>query len=95
MATTKDGAIDLDWTAPDAGTAATYRVARQQRDGEWTTLTDTAQTTHSDDAAQTNVQNRYWVQHRNQHSGSTWTESDPVTLIAPLGQPVGNRRRQR
>ena len=87
-ATAGDGSIDLSWSAPDAGTVATYRVARQPQDGDWTTVADTAQTSHSDDTAQPNVQYRYRVQHRNQHGGSAWAESDEVTLVVVPGQPT-------
>ena len=89
-ATAGDGAIDLAWTAPAAGTAATYRVARQPQDGDWTTLVDsTARNSHSDDTAEANVPYRYRVQHRNQYGGSTWAESGTVTLVAVPGQPTG------
>ena len=47
-----DGAIELAWTAPAAGTAAGYRVARQEQDGQWENLADTTAATHSDDTAQ-------------------------------------------
>ena len=87
-ATANDGTIDLTWSAPTAGTVAEYRVERQQ-DGAWTTLTDTAETNHSDNTAATNVPYRYQVQHRNQYGGSTWAESGTVTLLAVPGQPTG------
>ena len=88
-ATTGDGTIELSWSAPTGGTAVEYRVARQQTDGDWTTLVDTTDSSHSDDTAQPNVAYRYRVQHRNQYGGSTWTASEPVTLIAAPGQPTG------
>ena len=88
-ATAADGTIDLSWSAPAAGTVATYRVARQPQDGDWTTVADTAQTSHSDDTAQPNVQYRYRVQHRNQHGGSVWTESNSVTLVVVPNIPTG------
>ena len=87
--TAGDGAIELAWSAPTAGTAVEYRVARQQTDGDWTTLVDTTDSTHSDETAQPNVAYRYRVQHRNQYGGSTWTASEPVTLIAAPGKPTG------
>ena len=86
-ATAADAAIDLVWNAPAAGTPGAYRVERQPLDGEWTNIADTTATSHSDDTAQPNNAYRYRVQHRNQHGGSTWTESEPVTLIAVPGQP--------
>ena len=86
-ATTADAAIDLVWNAPAAGTPGAYRVERQPLDGEWTNIADTTATSHSDDTAQPNNAYQYRVQHRNQHGGSTWTESEPVTLIAVPGQP--------
>ena len=86
-ATAGDGAIDLSWSAPAAGTVATYRVARQPQDGDWTSLADTAQTSHSDDTAEANIQYRYRVQHRNQHGGSAWAESGDVTMISLPAAP--------
>ena len=88
-ATPGDGAIELAWSAPTAGTAVEYRVARQQTDGDWATLADTTDSTHSDETAQPNVAYRYRVQHRNQYGGSTWAASEPVTLVAAPGQPTG------
>ena len=87
-ATAGDGAIDLSWSAPAAGTTVGYRVARQQQDGDWETLADTADTSHSDETAQDNGTYRYRVQHRNQHGGSAWAESDEVTLVVVPGQPT-------
>ena len=83
-----DGAINLTWAAPAAGTAVEYRVERRQ-DGAWETLTDTAETSHSDDTAQANVEYQYRVQHRNQYGGSAWTESQAVTMVAVPGKPTG------
>ena len=88
-ATAGDGAIDLSWQAPTAGTVAGYRVQRQDEQGDWTTLADTTEASHSDGAAQANVQYRYRVQHRNQYGGSAWTQSDPVTLVLVPGSPTG------
>ena len=87
-ATAGDGAIDLSWSAPAAGTTVGYRVARQQQDGDWETLADTADTSYSDETAQDNGTYRYRVQHRNQHGGSAWTESNQVTLVVVPGQPT-------
>ena len=88
-ATAGDGAIDLSWQAPTAGTVAGYRVQRQDEQGDWTTLADTTEASHSDGAAQANVQYRYRVQHRNQYGGSAWSESGPVTLVTAPGAPTG------
>ena len=87
-ATAGDGTIDLSWSAPDAGTVATYRVARQPQDGEWEYVAETTSTAHSDDTAQDNSTYRYRVQHRNQHGGSAWAESNEVTLVVVPGQPT-------
>ena len=87
-ATAGDGAIDLSWSAPDAGTVATYRVARQPQDSDWEYLAETTRTAHSDDTAQDNSTYRYRVQHRNQHGGSAWAESDEVTLVVVPSQPT-------
>ena len=87
-ATAADAAIDLVWNAPAAGTPGAYRVERQPLDGEWTNIADTTATSHSDDTAQPNNAYRYRVQHRNQHGGSTWTESSEVTLLAVPGKPT-------
>ena len=84
-----DGAIDLSWAAPAAGTAGSYRVERQEPEGQWQDLADTASTTHSDGTAQGNTQYLYRVQHRNAHGGSAWTQSDPVTLVLVPGSPTG------
>ena len=87
-ATAGDGAIDLSWSAPAAATVATYRVARQPQDGEWEYVAETTSTAHSDDTAQDNSTYRYRVQHRNQHGGSAWAESNEVTLVVVPGQPT-------
>ena len=87
-ATPGDGTIELSWSAPTSGTAVEYRVARQQTDGDWATLADTTDSTHSDETAQPNVVYRYRVQHRNQYGGSTWAESETVTLTNRPGQPT-------
>ena len=87
-ATASDGAIDLSWTAP-AGTHGAYRVERQEQNGQWQYLADTAASTHSDTTAQGNTQYFYRVQHRNAHGGSAWTRSDPVTLVLVPGSPTG------
>ncbi len=83
-----DGAIDLSWPAP-AGTAGAYRVERQEQNGQWQNLVDTAANTHSDTTAEGNTQYIYQVQHRNTHGGSAWTQSDPVTLVLVPGRPTG------
>ena len=86
--TAGEDAIDLSWSPPAAGKAVSYRVARQPQHGNWATLADTAQTSHSDDTAQDNSTYRYRVQHRNQHGGSAWAESDEVTLVVVPSQPT-------
>ena len=88
-ATAADGAIDLAWNAPAAGTPGAYRVERQPLNGEWTNIADTTAASHSDNTAQPNAAHRYRVQHRNQHGGSTWTESGEVMLLAVPGKPTG------
>ena len=88
-ATAGDGAIDLSWSAPAAGTIGSYRVERQPQSGEWTTLADGTGTSHSDDSAHPNLQYLYRVQHRNAHGGSAWTQSEPVTLVLVPGSPTG------
>ena len=88
-ATASEGAIDLSWPAPTAGTAAGYRIERQQQNGEWTTLAGTTETSHADETARSDVSYRYRVQHRNQYGGSTWTESGPVIRISLPGSPTG------
>ena len=88
-ATAGNGAIDLSWSTPTAGTPDTYRVERQTFNDEWTNVADTATTSHSDDTAQPNNAYRYRVQHRNQYGGSTWAESSEVMLLAVPGQPTG------
>ena len=84
-----DGAIDLSWAAPAAGTAGAYRVERQEHEGQWQDLAGTASTNHSDGTAQGNTQYLYRVQHRNAHGGSAWTQSDPVTRVLVPGSPTG------
>ena len=88
-ATASDGAIDLAWNAPAAGTPGDYRVARQPLNGEWTNIAGTTAASHSDNTVQPNAAHRYRVQHRNQHGGSTWTESGEVMLLAVPGKPTG------
>ena len=88
-ATASDGAIDLAWNAPAAGTPGTYRVERQPLNGEWTNIAGTTAASHSDTTAPPNAAHRYRVQHRNQHGGSTWTESAEVMLLAVPGRPAG------
>ena len=88
-ATASDGAIDLAWNAPAAGTPGDYRVERQPLNGEWTNIADTTAASHSDNTAQPNNAYRYRVQHRNRHGGSTWTESGEVMLLAVPGKPTG------
>ena len=87
-ATAGDGTINLGWSVPTAGTVVGYRIARQQQNGEWATLTETTETAHSDETARPNIHYRYRVQHRNQHGGSVWAESNQVTLIAVPGKPT-------
>ena len=87
-ATIGDGAINLAWSPPTAGTPVNYRVERQE-DGAWAQLADTNDTSHPDATAQANVEYRYRVQHRNQYGGSTWAESDAVTLVTAPGKPTG------
>ena len=97
-ATASDGAIDLTWPAPSAGTAVEYRVSRQQAEGAWTVLSDTSETSYSDGAARSNVQYRYRVQHRNQYGGSTWTKSGPRNAgrsSQQTNRPDCNHGRQR
>ena len=84
-----DGAIELAWDAPSAGTPSTYQVERQPLNGDWTNIADTPAASHTDEAARPNVQYRYRVQHRNQYGGSTWAESGEVTLLAVPGRPTG------
>ena len=88
-ATAANGAISLSWTAPDAGTIGTYRLERQPQGGEWALLADAMQTSHNDDTAQDNATYAYRVQHRNNHGGSTWSQSEPVTLVVAPGAPTG------
>ena len=88
-ATAGDGAIDLAWNAPAAGTPGDYRVERQPLNGEWTNIAGTTAASHSDNTVQPNAAHRYRVQHRNQHGGSTWTESGEVMLLAVPGKPTG------
>ena len=88
-ATAGDGAIDLAWNAPAAGTPGDYRVERQPLNGEWANIAGTTAASHSDNTAQPNNAYRYRVQHRNQHGGSTWTESGEIMLVAVPGKPTG------
>ena len=88
-AAASDGAIELAWTAPAAGTADTYRVERQEPQHRWHNLTDTTAIAHQDMTAEGNTQYIYRVQHRNAHGGSVWTQSDPVTLVLVPGSPTG------
>ena len=87
-ATAADAAIDLVWNAPAAGTPGTYQVERQPLNGGWTNIADTPAASHTDETARPNVQYRYRVQHRNQHGGSTWTESSEVMLLGVPGKPT-------
>ena len=64
-------------------------MARQPLNGEWTNIADTTAASHSDNTVQPNAAHRYRVQHRNQHGGSTWTESSEVMLLAVPGKPTG------
>ena len=84
-----DQGVSLTWSAPTAGKVDQYRVERQPADQGWTSIADTTETSHSDATAQTGVSYRYRVQHRNQHGGSTWTESNRITLLAAPGAPTG------
>ena len=84
-----DQGVSLTWSAPTAGTVDQYRVERQAAGQGWTSIVDTSETSHSDATAQTGVSYRYRVQHRNQHGGSTWTESNRITLLAAPGAPTG------
>lgn len=88
-ATAGNEAVELSWSAPAAGTVVGYRIERQTNGEEWASLADTTATSHSDSSATSNVEYRYRVQHRNAHGGSTWTESNSVTLIAKPGPPTG------
>ena len=81
-ATAGEGAVDLAWNAPAAGTPGGYRVERQPLNGEWTNIADTTAASHSDNTAQPNTAYRYRVQHRNAHGGSAWAESGDVTMIS-------------
>ena len=84
-----NGTIGVSWTAPDAGTIGTYRLERQPQSGEWALLADATETSHNDDTAQDNATYAYRVQHRNNHGGSTWSQSEPVTLVMAPGAPTG------
>ena len=88
-ATAANGTIGLFWTAPDAGTIGTYRLERQPQSGEWALLADATETSHNDDTAQDNATYAYRVQHRNNHGGSTWSQSEPVTLVVAPSAPTG------
>ena len=87
-ATTGEETIEIRWSAPATGNFGQYRVERQGQDSQWATLTDTSAAGHSDDTAQFNIPYVYRVQHRNQHGGSVWIESNAVTLLAKPGQPT-------
>ena len=82
------GAVDLSWTA-SAGTPGTYRIERQEPEGGWQDLADTAAATHRDTTAAGNTAYIYRVQHRNAYGGSAWTQSDSVTLVLVPGSPAG------
>ena len=88
-ATAANGTIGVSWTAPDTGTIGTYRLERQPQSGEWAHLADMTETDHNDDTAQDNATYAYRVQHRNNHGGSTWSQSEPVTLVVAPGAPTG------
>ena len=87
-ATAANGTIGLSWTAPDAGAVGTYRVERQPQDGQWAHLADATATSHDDATAADNATYAYRVQHRNDHGGSTWSESDAVTLVVAPSAPT-------
>ena len=89
MAVAANGTIGLSWTEPDAGTIGTYQLERQPQSGEWAHLADITETDHNDDTAQDNATYAYRVQHRNNHGGSTWSQSEPVTLVVVPGAPTG------
>ena len=82
-----DGAIDLAWTAPAAGTTTGYRLERQEQNDDWQNVADTTATSHPDQTALPNTVYVYRVQHRNAHGGSAWTQSDPRDPGARPGQP--------
>ena len=84
-----DGAIDLAWTAPAAGTTTGYRLERQEQNDDWQNVADTTANSHSDTTALPNTVYVYRVQNRNAHGGSAWTQSDPVTLVLVPGSPTG------
>ena len=88
-ATARDGTIELSWKAPSRGTTVSYTVERQESGGDWTALTGTTETSHADNTATPDVTYTYRVQHRNQHGGSTWTESSEIMLLAVPGKPTG------
>ena len=88
-ATAANGTIGLFWTAPDAGTIGTYQLERQPQSGEWALLADATETSHNDNTAQDNATYAYRVQHRNNHGGSTWSQSQPITLVVAPSAPTG------
>ena len=88
-ATAANGTIGLFWTAPDAGTIGTYQLERQPQNGEWAHLADATETSHNDNTAQDNATYEYRVQHRNNHGGSTWSQSEPITLVVAPSAPTG------
>ena len=88
-ATAANGTIGLFWTAPDAGTIGTYQLERQPQNGEWAHLADATETSHNDNTAQDNATYAYRVQHRNTHGGSTWSQSEPITLVVAPSAPTG------
>ena len=51
-ATSGDGTVSLSWNAPDAGTAGTHRLERQEQGGDWAHLADATGTGHDDGTAQ-------------------------------------------
>ena len=88
-ATSGDGTVSLSWNAPDAGTAGTHRVERQEQGGDWAHLADATGTGHDDSTAQNGSTYTYRVQHRNSYGGSAWSTSGPVTMVTAPGAPTG------
>ena len=82
------GDVSLSWAAPEAGTTVGYRLERQLQNSEWEHLAETTDAMHSDTSADDNATYRYRVQHRNQYGGSTWAESDTITLVIVPTQPT-------
>lgn len=80
-ASVQDGTVSLSWTAPAQGTPGTYRIERAANGGDWTLVADTAQTSHADDTAPAGNTYTYRIQHRNSHGGSTWANSNSVTIL--------------